>query len=70
MTQQLPKPGQRIELILMVGDPCPVAPGSRGTVLKVSGGFCGSRNIDVAWDNGRTLAVLADIDKWKVLGNE
>lgn len=67
MTLQLiPKPGQRIECVLMAGDPDPIPPGSRGTVLSTQG--VGELvHVNIAWDNGRSLCLLHTIDKWKVL---
>jgi hypothetical protein len=71
--QVIPKPGQRVECVLMDPDPNPIAPGTRGTVTKLDQwGVQHMReyNIHVAWDNGRTLALLSDVDKWKVLSAE
>ncbi len=70
--QVIPKPGQRVECVSMTLDPCPVTPGDRGTVTKVEQWGAGPLfvNIHVAWDSGRTLALLSDADKWKVLSAE
>jgi hypothetical protein len=72
MNTAIPKPGQRVECVAMVGDPCPIPSGSRGTVTRIEQWGAGPRhnNIHVAWDSGRTLALLTDIDQYKVLGNE
>lgn len=71
-TQELPKPGQRIECVAMGADPDPIPMGARGTVLKLEQWGAGPQhhNIHVAWDSGRTLALLSDVDKWKILGPE
>ncbi len=71
-TQQLPKPGQRIECVLMPDEHDPIPSGSRGTVTRVEQWGASPRhaNIHVAWDNGRTLAWLTDVDKWKILTAE
>lgn len=67
-----PKPGQRVECVLMRFDPDPIPTGSRGVVTHVEQWGAGpqSVNIHVAWDDGRTLALLSDHDAWKVLGPE
>ena len=64
-SKQLPTPGQRIELVRMPQDPDPVPPGTPGTVLSVEA-FGQSHIVRVAWDNGRTLAMLAELDEWLV----
>lgn len=70
--QVIPKPGQRVECVLMPDDPSPIPSGSRGTVLHVEQWGAGPQhaNIHVAWDSGRTLALLTDVDKWKILTAE
>ena len=68
-TQQLPKPGQRIQCLRMGNDPDPIPVGSRGTVLRVD--HCGKEyHVSVAWDSGRSLNLLSDADKWLVLSAE
>jgi len=70
----LPKPGQRVECIEMHGESLPS--GARGTVVKLdswaipSGDHGQVANIHVAWDNGFTLALLSDVDTYKVLTAE
>ena len=67
-TKELPKPGQRIECVSMANDPDAITPGSRGTVLRVQNIPCfNDDHIDVAWDDGRTLCLIASIDEWKVV---
>jgi hypothetical protein len=57
-------PGLRLELIEMVNDPLPVAPGTRGTVI----GARDDGSIDMAWDDVRRLSLLPDAgDMFKVV---
>ena len=58
---QYPK-GTRIELIEMIGEPDFVA-GLQGTVDFVDG----IGQIHMIWDNGRTLALIPNEDKYKVV---
>lgn len=66
-------PGDRIEMILMTDDPCPIEPGDVGTVMWISdlgcmgGCYKGQHQIAVKWDSGRTLSLIAPKDKFKVL---
>lgn len=68
MEQQIPQVGQRVELVQMVDEHDPVEAGTLGTVTHIDNWGCGLAqcNIHVKWDNGRSLALLPDIDKWKV----
>lgn len=52
--QSFPKAGDRIRLIAMPHDPDPIPTGSLGTVVAIHnhGNWA---QIDVDWDNGRTL---------------
>ena len=56
-------PGTRLELLHMDDPFAPVPEGTRGTVNSVSdyGG------IDMRWDNGRTLSIMPDKDKFRKL---
>jgi hypothetical protein len=54
--------GQRIELIRMNDDPCPVEPGTKGTVTHIGGDV-----INVDWDNGRRLGVIEGVDEYKTI---
>lgn len=60
------KAGDRIELVKMVDDPDPIAAGTQGTVKWVNdlGTF---QQIDVEWDNGRTLMLTVPSDEFVVL---
>ena len=66
---QLPRPGDRIRLIYMPGDPDPIKPGATGTARKVTGHSFGLRapwtQIDVEWDNGRKLMLSVPPDEWE-----
>jgi hypothetical protein len=57
--------GTRIELVSMGDDPDPVEPGTRGTVTGGNGD-----QVFVEWDNGRTLILLVEHDRWRVLTDE
>jgi len=46
-------------------DPNPIEPGSRGTVIAVQD-VMGQTHIEVAWDSGRTLSLVAAVDSWTV----
>ena len=68
----LPKIGDRIELVAMPDDPDPVPAGTKGTVDSVSQpiSFPGEGpwvQIGVRWDNGRTLALVSTKDAWRPL---
>ena len=52
--------GDRIELIFM-DDAQAVPPGTKGTVTMIDG----IGQIHVNWDNGRTLAVVPGVDRFK-----
>lgn len=56
------KPGDRIRLIEMPGDPHPIETGAEGTVTHVD-----PVNVGVDWDNGRELSLIPGIDRWEVL---
>lgn len=66
LTQECPHPeGTRIELISMDNDPCPIEPGTRGTVTGGTGA-----QLWMQWDNGRTLALLVGEDRYRVVTDE
>lgn len=66
-----PEVGERIELLAMPDDPDPIPAGTRGTVTRVVRGYPQGTatfgEIDVAWDNGRTLNLIPGVDRWRVL---
>ncbi len=68
-----PLKGDLIELIHMPNDPCPIEPGTRGTVTFVNKwdgnpfGDGSRGQVHVAWENGRTLSLLLNIDRFKIL---
>ena len=59
-------PGTRLELISMGKDPDPVPPGTRGTVELVN---C-LGDIEVNWDNGRSLSLIPGEDNFRKLTME
>lgn len=63
--------GTRIRLIAMPDDPCPVEPGTCGTVDYVGGGvYGGTKQYGVQWDNGRTLSIVVPPDVVQVIPQE
>lgn len=56
-------PGDRIRMVQMAPDPLPIEPGSLGTITRVQQGLYFSLQIDVKWDNGRSLSVILPDDK-------
>jgi len=68
----IPNPGDRIRLVAMHDDPNPIPIGQVGTVVAVYS-HAGQRpwhQIDVAWDNGRTLMLVAPPDEFDIVGAE
>lgn len=59
------KPGDRIRLIEMDGEP-DMEPGALGTVESIVSPPVNV--VHVRWDNGRTLNILPDIDKFEKIG--
>ena len=59
-------PGTRLELISMGKDPDPVPPGTRGTVERVNS----YGDIEMSWDNGRTLSLIPSEDSFRKLTME
>ena len=64
MTHLIPSDGERIRLIEMPNDPCPIEPGSLGTITYVSPG---PGQIGVKWDSGRTLHLVIGVDVFEVV---
>lgn len=56
--------GTRVELIQMGNDPHPIPAGTKGTVAYVDD----IGQIDIEWDNGRTLSLIPGEDAFKVIG--
>lgn len=56
--------GDRLELVSMGEDPRPLEPGTVGVVVHICD-IEGFEQIGVAWENGRTLALLPGVDRWK-----
>lgn len=50
-------------VILQMEDKDPINFGTKGEVVKVSEVF-GVKQYGVKWENGRTLDLLEDVDKW------
>lgn len=66
MTRLNYPPGARLELISMGNDPNPVPPGTRGTVELVNS----LGNIEMKWDNGRSLSLIPGEDSFRKLTME
>jgi len=47
-------------------DPDPIPAGSRGTV-QATQDVMGQTHIEVKWDSGRSLALVAAVDNWRVI---
>ena len=58
--------GTRIELIHMDDPYAPVPSGTKGTVEYVDD----MGQIGMKWDNGRTLALIPEIDEFKIIKEE
>ena len=67
---RIPSQGDRIRLLAMRDDPAPIQVGQLGTVVSVSRHGDGKdtwHQIDVAWDNGRTLMVVSPPDRFELV---
>jgi hypothetical protein len=68
-------PGDRIELVRMTNDPCPIQSGTKGTVQFVgpplpdwsSTAAQDFQQVAVKWDNGRTLSLVVPPDTYRKL---
>ena len=58
-------PGDRIRLLSMPDDPDPIPAGSTGTVISTTTGTFAQ--LDVDWDNGRTLALIPGVDQYEII---
>ena len=67
----VPKPGDRIRLVAMDDDPDPIRVGQLGTVVRVRShaGKEPWHQIDVAWDNGRTLMLVTPPDEFEIISD-
>ncbi|MER9176229.1 DUF4314 domain-containing protein [Mesorhizobium sp. M0955] len=66
MTRSEPlfRKGDRLELLAMPNDPCPVPVGTKGTVVADSTWVdYETWQTRMQWDDGRTLAIVSPIDK-------
>ena len=66
----LPRIGDRIRLLSMNDDPDPIAPDQTGTVVGVSSFGEGKdrwHQIDVSWDDGRTLMLVSPPDQFEII---
>jgi len=62
------KKGDRIELIAMPDDPCPIESGTRGTIEDViEMGYKFGKQVQVKWDNGRSLSLCIPPDIVRVI---
>ena len=66
------KVGNRIRLIDMPNDPCPISKGDMGTVVSVSPvsfkhADANSWQIAMRWDNGRRLSMVTPTDTFEVV---
>ena len=63
--------GDRVRLIAMPDDPCPIEAGDTGEVVYMARGIHpGSIQIGVRWDSGRTLSMIHPVDTFAVIGDE
>jgi hypothetical protein len=51
----------------MPDDPDPIPAGATGTVLAVTTGPYAQ--IDVDWDNGRSLSLVPGVDRFEIIGH-
>lgn len=63
-----PQPGDRIRLVSMLDDPDPIPRGTTGTVTAVRQQRTWAQ-VDVAWDNGRTLMLVVPPDEFEVISD-
>ena len=64
MNEKIVKVGDRVELLEMLDTMTKLQKGSKGIVAKIEED---QDLIWVNWDNGEKLALLADVDKYKVI---
>ncbi|MFM2094106.1 MAG: hypothetical protein RIS70_1230 [Planctomycetota bacterium] len=69
----VPKRGDRIRLVAMNDDPDPIPMGLTGTVASVSRHGSGDDawfQVDVSWDNGRTLMLVSPPDAFEIIAGD
>lgn len=64
------RPGDRIRLIEMPNDPCPVEAGTEGVVGHVGPEIQGRTQISVVWDSDRSLMLLVPPDRFEIIDHE
>jgi hypothetical protein len=68
-----PRIGDRIRLLVMPDDPDPIATGQTGTVTGVAShgeGYDRWFQIDVSWDNGRSLMLVSPPDTFEIINGD
>ena len=63
MTTQTNIVGKQIRMVEMVDDPQPIESGTIGVIYHVDS----LGTIHVHWENGRTLGVVPNVDKYEVV---
>lgn len=66
----IPSNGDRIRLVAMADDPNPIRAGQTGTVIGVSSHGSARdtwHQLDVAWDDGRTLMLVSPPDTFEII---
>lgn len=70
---QVPRAGDRIRLVSMDDDPDPILIGQTGTVVDVARHGAGKSawsQIDVDWDNGRSLMLVSPPDTFEIVPSD
>ena len=65
------KKGDRVRLVFMPNDPDPVPAGAEGTVqdvVQLDWGHDKFSQVQIAWDNGRTLSCVCPPDHLEIIG--
>ena len=55
--------GTRIRLDLMSADPCPIPPGTAGTITHVDD----AGSLGMQWDISRSLSIIPGIDQFTII---
>jgi hypothetical protein len=64
------KAGDRIRLLKMPFDPCPVADGTLGTVVRVVRSYGPPWQVWMEWDDGCKLAMCVPPDEFEKIDKE